>query len=240
MIKKILLGSVLAVLSLQAAHAASAGKYGDFQYAALSDLKPFARDLGGLLDSGTNQTARVLGFGGYDVSGRTVVQFEPESGDGILKKNKPFGLGWVQAEIGMPFRIDGFIKAGSFANLALSGGGLKYGFTQPQKKLQAMIVLTGNMASHKFFYATHFASSLIFSVNTPFIAPYFGAGMDNTNLTVQNNLGDPSLVGKRIAVYQARYMAGFRMTFLSYGYLSGGYTYTHGRGLVNAGLGLRI
>lgn len=237
--KKILFASVLAVLTLQTAYAAS-GRYGDFQYAVLSDLKPFARDLGGLLGSGTNQTARVLGFGGFDLSGRAVVQFEPESGDGILKKDTPFGLGWVQAEIGMPFRIDGFIKAGSFANLAVTGGGLKYGLTQPQKKIQAMVVASGNMAAHKFFYATTFAASLVFSVNTPVVSPYFGAGMDNTNLVVQNNLADPTLVGKRIAVFEPRYMAGFRMTFLSYGFISGGYTYTHGRSLVNAGLGLRI
>lgn len=239
MIKKILFGFGLTVLALQTAYAGS-GKYGDFQYATVEDLRPFARDLGGLLGSGTNQTARVLGFGGFDLSGRTVVQFEPESGDGILSKNKPFGLGWVQAEIGMPFRIDGFIKAGSFANLAVTGGGLKYGLTQPQKKIQAMLVASGNMAAHKFFYATTFAASMLFSVNTPVIAPYFGAGMDNTTIVVQNNLNDPSLVGKRIAVFEPRYMAGFRMTFLSYGFISGGYTYTHGRSLVNAGLGLRI
>jgi len=239
MIKKILFGFGLAILAPQTAYADS-GRYGDFQHASLSDLKPFARDLGGLLGSGTNQTARVLGFGGFDLSGRTVVQFEPESGDGILKKNKPFGLGWVQAEIGMPFRIDGFIKAGSFSNLAVTGGGLKYGFTQPQKKIQAMLVTSGNMAAHKFFYATTFSASLLFSINTPVVAPYFGTGMDNTTLVVQNNLSDPTLVGKRLAVFEPRYTAGFRATFLSYGFISGGYTYTHGRSLVNAGLGLRI
>ena len=237
--KKILFAVGLTIFALQTA-CADSGRYGDFQSASLSDLKPFARDLGGLLGSGTNQTARVLGFGGFDLSARSVVQFEPESGDGILKKNKPFGLGWVQAEIGMPFRIDGFIKAGSFANLAVTGGGLKYGLTQPQKKIQAMLVASGNMSAHKFFYATTFAASLVFSVNTPVVAPYFGAGMDNTTLVVQNNLNDPTLVGKRIAVFEPRYTAGFRATFLTYGYISGGYTYTHGRSLVNAGLGLRI
>ena len=239
MIKKILFVVGVMFLTVRLACAGS-GRFGDFQQASLTDLRPFARDIGGLLGSGTNQTARVLGFGGFDLSGRSVVQFEPESGDGILKKGKPFGLGWVQAEIGMPFRIDGFVKAGSYDNMALAGGGLKYGFTQPQKKMQAMIVSSGNMAVHRYFYITHFAASLIFSVNTPVVAPYFGAGMDNTTLTVQRNIYDPALVGKRISVSEPRYMAGFRATFLSYGYISGGYTYTHGRSLINAGLGLRI
>ena len=226
------------MLAPQAARADS-GAYDNFPNATSSDLRPFTRDLGGLLGSGTNQTARVLGFGGFDLSGRGVVQFEPERKDGILKKNKPFGMDWVQAEIGMPFRIDGFIKAASFADMAVAGGGLKYGLTQPQKKVQAMAVVTANLAAHKFFYATHFAYNLVVSVNTPVVSPYFAVGMDHTTLTAQT-VTNPALEGKRISVAEPRYTAGLKMVFLNYGYISGGYTYTHGRGLVTAGLGLRI
>ena len=65
--------------------------------------------------------------------------------------------------------------------------------------------------------------------------------MDHTNLTVQaNTVNDPSLTGRRFSVAEPRYTVGVKMTFLSYGYVSGGYTYTHGRSLVSAGLGLRI
>lgn len=236
--KKILLVFGIALLSLRTACADSGG-YDNFFNATRSDLRPFARDLGGLLGSGTNQTARVLGFGGFDFSGRSVIQFEPEKKDGILKKDNPFGLGWFQAEIGMPFRIDGFIKATSLNDMAVAGGGLKYGLTQPQKKVQAMAVVTANLAAHKYFYATHFAYNLIVSLNTPVVSPYFGIGMDHTKLIAQT-IQDPALVGKRISVAEPRYTAGLKMVFLNYGYISGGYTYTHGQGLVTAGLGLRI
>jgi hypothetical protein len=247
MSKKIVFGFFVAALAVGPAFADS-GIYADFPQATASDLKPFARDLGGLLGSGTNQTARVLGFGGFDISGRAVSQFEPSSRNGILKKNKPFGFGWVQAEIGMVFRIDGFIKAGSFSNMALAGGGLKYGLTQPQRKVQVMLVATGDMASHRFFYATHFASNLVISLNIPkaVFSPYFGVGMDYTNLTAQYvvDAANPSslsaLSGHRVSVLEPRYTAGLKVTFLTYGYLSGGYTYTHGRSLVTAGLGLRV
>jgi len=245
MCKKIICGLFISALSVLPVCAGS-GVFADFPQASAADLKPFARDLGGILGSGTNQTARVLGFGGFDISGRAVSQFEPSSRNGVVKKNKPFGFGWVQAEIGMPFRIDGFIKAGSFSNMALAGGGLKYGLTQPQRKVQAMLVATGDMASHRFFYATHFASNLVISVNTPVVSPYFGAGVDNTTLTAQH-IVDPdntsalsSLSGHRVSVFEPRYTAGFKVTFLTYGYLSAGYTYTHGRSLVTAGLGLRV
>ncbi len=245
--KKIILGLFIAAAAIGPASADS-GIYADFPQATASDLRPFARDLGGLLGSGTNQTARVLGFGGFDISGRAVYQFEPSSRNGILKKNKPFGFGWVQAEIGMPFRLDGFIKAGSFANMALAGGGLKYGLTQPQRKIQVMLVATGDMASHRFFYATHFASNLVISLNTPksVFSPYCGAGMDYTSLTAQyivdpgSSSGLSSLSGHRVSVLEPRYTAGLKATFLTYGYISAGYTYTHGRGLITTGLGLRV
>lgn len=234
MANKILFGFVVGFLSLRPACADSSA-YRNFPNAAASDLRPFTRDIGGLLGSGTNQTARVLGFGGFDLSVRSVTQFEPERKDGILKKNHPFGLNWVQAEIGMPFRIDGFIKAASVDNMAVAGGGLKYGFTQPQNKLQAMIVASGNMAAHRFFYAAHFAYNLVASLNTRVVSPYFGVGMDHTRLTAQTAGND-----RRILTAEPRYTAGVRAVFLNYGYFSGGYTYTHGRGLVTAGLGLRI
>lgn len=244
MTKKIILIFIFGAFVAGPAFAGS-GVYADFPQAAAADLKPFARDLGGLLGSGTNQTARVLGFGGFDISGRAVSQFKPSGGNGVLKKNRPFGLGWVQAEIGMPFRIDGFIKAGSRDNMALVGGGFKYGITPTQKKIQVMLVAMGDMASHRYFYATHFASNLVVSLNMP-VAPYFGAGMDNTSLTAQH-IVDPdnasnlsSLSGHRVSVLEPRYTAGLKVTFLTYGYLSAGYTYTHARGLVTASLGLRV
>ncbi len=247
MTKEIVFALFIAALSAGPA-CAGAGVYADFPQATASDLKPFARDLGGLLGSGTNQTARVLGFGGFDISVRAVSQFEPSSRNGILNKNKPFGFGWVQAEIGMPFRIDGLVKAGSFANMALAGGGLKYGLTQPQRKVQVMLVATGDMVSHRFFYATHFASNLVVSLNNPksVFYPYFGAGIDHTSLTAQHvvDADNPSnlssLSGHRVSVLEPRYTAGLKVTFLTYGYLSAGYTYTHGRSLVTTGLGLRV
>ncbi|MBU2574977.1 MAG: hypothetical protein KKH28_12955 [Elusimicrobia bacterium] len=218
-----------------------AGAYSDFPLARLSDLKPFTRDLGGLMGSGTNQTARILGFAGFDLGVKGATQLEPEDKNGILKKNHPFSLGWVQAEIGMPFRIDGFIRAGSYDGIALAGGGLKYGLTKPLDepfRSQAMIVVMGNMAAQKYFYATQFSASLLFSINVP-VAPYFAAGFDNTRLTVQSGTVDTSLRHKRIYAMEQRYTFGLRTKF-KLGYISGGVTRTHGRTLVNAGAGLRF
>ena len=46
----------------------------------------------------------------------------------ILRNNgvHAFGLPWVQAEIGMPFKIDGFVRGISYQGLTIAGGGLRY------------------------------------------------------------------------------------------------------------------
>ena len=219
----------------------AAADYSNFPKALISDLKPFTRDLGGLLGSGSNQTARALGFSGFDIGVKSVMQFEPEKKDTILKKNNPFGMGLIQAEIGMPYRIDGFIRAGAYEGLAVAGGGLRYGIRKVSDApyyTQVMLIAMGDLAAHKYFYASHFNSSLMFSVNVPYVAPYFGVGFDNTKLTAQNNI-DPALVGKTVTVFEPRYTFGLR-TKLNLGYLAAGVTYTHGRTLVNAGAGLRF
>lgn len=238
--RKIFLAACCACLLVSAV--VSAADYSNFPNALNSDLKPFARDLGGLLGSGSNQTARALGFAGFDIGVKGVMQFEPDKKNTILKKNNPFGLGLIQAEIGMPYRIDGFIRAGAYEGLAVAGGGLRYGIRKVSDApyyVQVMFIAMGDLAAHKYFYATHFNSSLMFSVNDPYVTPYFGIGFDNTKLTAQAENTDTSLIGKTVTVFEPRYTFGLRTKF-NLGYLAGGVTYTHGRTLVNAGAGLRF
>lgn len=225
---------------------ASAGTYSNFPLATPADLKPFTRDIGGLLGSGTLQTARVLGFGGFDLGVRSVTQLEPEDKDGILEKNHPFSLGWVQAQIGGPLCIDGFIRAGSYDGIAMAGGGLKYGFSKPVDEPyrgQIMLVGMGNMATHRYFYITQFSASLLYSINVPVVSPFFSYGFDNTRLTVQSGMADTTLVDKSFYAMEQRYTFGlrakFKVGYASY-YLSCGVTRTHGRNLVVAGTGLRF
>ena len=52
------------------ASSALAAGYDNFKDVTAASLKPFARDLGGLLGSGANQTARPLGFSGFDLGVR--------------------------------------------------------------------------------------------------------------------------------------------------------------------------
>ncbi|MBI4352282.1 MAG: hypothetical protein HY550_12685 [Elusimicrobia bacterium] len=238
MVKKLITASFVALLCLSAASAADYGNFGDITPAS---LKPFARDLGGLLGSGTNQTARPLGFAGFDIGVRGAAQFRPSYGNTVLRKNELFGLGLVQAEIGMPYRIDGFVRGGAFEGIAVAGGGLRYGLwnlSDEKYKVNAMLVGMANMATHRYFYALHFNTALVVSVNAPVAAPYLGVAYDFTRLKAQA-VSDASLVGKRVSVSAARFTAGLRVK-IKLGYLAGGVTYTHDRALVNASAGFRF
>ncbi|OGR81520.1 MAG: hypothetical protein A2X32_00975 [Elusimicrobia bacterium GWC2_64_44] len=221
--------------------AASAADYGEFYNVSAGAIKPFARDLGGLLGSGSNQTARPLGFAGFDLGVRGMAQFRPSHGNTVLKKNNLFGLGLVQAEIGMPYRIDGFVRGGNFEGITVAGGGLRYGLwnvSDEKYKVNATLVGMANMATHRYFYAIHFNTSLVCSVNVPVLAPYFGVGYDFTKFEAQTT-ADPALAGKKVYEQEPRFTFGLRAK-MKLGYLAGGLTYTHDRALVNASAGFRF
>jgi hypothetical protein len=233
-----LIAAAAVVLSFGLAMASAADFDGFRNVTDVSVMKPFARDLGGLLGSGTNQTARPLGFSGFDFGVRAVAQFNPSHGDTVLKTDNTFGLGFVQAEIGMPYRIDGFVRGGSFEGLTVAGGGLRYGLwnvSDEKYKINAMLVGMADMATNPYFYAVHFNTSVLFSINVPVLAPFFGAGYDFTRL--QSEVA--ALSNKSVSVSDPRFQAGLRLK-LGLGYFAAGETYTHDRLLTNASAGFRF
>ncbi|OIO02440.1 MAG: hypothetical protein COX65_08475 [Elusimicrobia bacterium CG_4_10_14_0_2_um_filter_56_8] len=236
--KKLIFFFTLSCLGLSCAVAAN---YDNSRGLASASLKPFARDLGSLLGSGSNQTARPLGFAGFDLGVRAAAQFKPSHGNTVLKKNNLFGLGFIQAEIGMPYRIDGFIRGGAFEGISVAGGGLRYGLwnvSDEKYKVNAMLVGMANMAAHRYFYAIHFNTGVVCSFNIPVLAPYLGFGYDFTRFEPMT-LNDAPLAGKKVYVSASQFTAGARAKF-KLGYFAGGLTYTHDRALVNASAGFRF
>jgi len=218
-----------------------AAEYDGFRNIAPYQLRPFARDIGGLLGSGLNQTARPLGFSGFDIGLRTADQLKPSRRDTVLKDGS-FGLRFVQAEIGMPMRIDGFVRAASYEGITVAGGGLRYGLwnvSDENYHFNAMLIAMGSMAAHRYFTAVHFNTSLVCSLNVPGVAPYIGVGFDSTKLAVQLDTTDPLLLDKEVRVANVKYSAGLRAKLGKLLYLAAGAAYTHGSTLLNAAAGLR-
>jgi hypothetical protein len=202
--------------------AAAQAKFDDFAaHASKDNIEYFAKDLSGLLGAGTFTTGRILGWGGFMLSGRAAVMPKPG------KKNTAFGPAdgnqykiypWIQGEIGLPFRLDGYIRASSYDGLTVAGGGLKWGIIPPKEILytfQPMVVVLAESGVHKNFSLTHYSADLVLSFKLPYVVPYIGGGVDYAKLTVQG-ADDADLIGVSVYATTPRASAGFNFKLPAY------------------------
>lgn len=194
------------------------------------NVRAFTKDLGGLIGSGTYTTGRVLGWGGFQIGPRASMIFKMSKGNGETADEKNHtALGdrdkvgtvlypWLQADIGLPFRIDGFIRASSYEGMTIAGGGLRWGITQPNEmlgSLQPMLVIAAHSASARDFSASHYNASLVLSMKIKYFVPYIGGGVDYTTLHV-NSVAATALAGKREYAATARATVGMNFKLPSY------------------------
>ena len=239
--------ALAAAVLLSAAPAfAGADQYGGFaRYADEGSLKPFARDLGGVLGAATFQSGRSLGLTGFDVGIRLGGQAYPSKGNNILRNNgvRAFGIPWIQAEVGMPFKISGFIRGISYQGLTIAGGGLRYGVYAASDKPwapQVLVSVVAHSVVHQDFSGSHFGANLVCSAGTPFFAPYAGVGFDRMRIVVRQSTLDPTLNGREVNTLESRFTLGMRLTPYQFTYLSLTATVAHGQAGAEAGLGVRF
>lgn len=205
------------------------------------NIRAFTKDLGGLIGSGTYTTGRVLGWGGFQIGprGSMIFKMSKGNGDSSAEKNHT-ALGdrnkvghvfypWLQADIGLPFRIDGFIRASSYQGMTIAGGGLRWGITQPNEmlgSLQPMLVVAAHSASARDFSASHYNASLVLSMKIKYFVPYIGGGVDYTTLHV-NSVAASVLAGEREYAATARGTVGMNFKLPSYLDLSLAANYAH-------------
>jgi hypothetical protein len=242
------LGSLLVMLALASSAAANpySYPYGGFsQFGDSGSMKPFTRDLGGVLGAATFHSGRSLGLTGWDVGPQGGMQFYPEKNDRILRNNgvKLFGIPWAQGEIGLPYDIDAFVRGISYQGLTIAGGGVRWGPLKPDDKPWAPHLLLSGVAHAvvaQDFSADHFGFNVVGSMGVPKFTPYMGVGVDLTHLTVRNDLLDASQVGRQITTAEPRYTAGIQMKPWQFFYIHAAYFFTHGQGGSEAGLGLHF
>ncbi len=222
----------LAALLLSASGVYARNIWDDFGANVTRDnVRAFTKDLGGLIGSGTYTTGRILGWGGFQIGPRASMVFRMSQGNGAdYATQQHTALGdrdevgevfypWLQADIGMPFRIDGFIRASSYQGLTIAGGGLRWGITRPSEILgsfQPMLVLSAHSASARDFSATHYNASLVLSMKFKYFVPYIGGGVDYTTLNINQAQLDSSLEGESEYAATARATAGFNFKLPSY------------------------
>ena len=224
--KKII--SILALLMLVLPAVQARNIWDDFYAHVTHDnVRAFTKDLGGLIGSGTYTTGRVLGWGGFQIGPRGTMVFKMSQDKNAtnataLGDREEVGevfYPWLQADIGMPFRLDGFIRASSYQGMTIAGGGLRWGITRPNEMLgsfQPMLVLSAHSASARDFSATHYNASLVLSMKFKYFVPYIGGGVDYTTLDINQSVLAPSLSGEDEYAATARATAGLNFKLPSY------------------------
>ncbi|MDR0734366.1 MAG: hypothetical protein LBG16_01390 [Elusimicrobiota bacterium] len=244
--KKFILLLIILFFGATLPSAAAQAKFDDFAANASKDnLEYFVEDLSGLLGAGAFTTGRILGWGGFMLSARAAVMPKPN------KNNTAFGPAegsqyklypWIQGEIGLPFRLDGYIRASSYDGLTVAGGGLKWGIIPPKEVLytfQPMVVVLAESGVHKNFSLTHYSANFVLSFKLPYVVPYIGGGVDYSKLTVQN-ADDISLIGATAYSTTPRGTAGLNFKLPAYVDLSLAANYaSYGVG-AEASLGVRF
>ena len=199
---------------------ASGSRFDNFSYnVSEENLEAFTKDMAGLIGSGTYSTGRILGWGGFLLSGRGAAMPKTSKKNTALgKDDEVMYMPWIQGEIGLPFRLDGYIRASSWNGLTVAGGGLKWGVTRPVDTLysfQTMITVLAQSAVHKDFTMTHYNANLVVSFKMPVVTPYIGGGVDYARLTVEG-AADTSLINKTEYTTTPRASAGLNFKLPEY------------------------
>ena len=255
-LKKILIAVGVGLLAANGVWASS--HWDDFgAHVTENNVRAFTKDLGGLIGAGTYTTGRILGWGGFQIGPRAGMVFKMSKGQGATgAERNQTALGdrndvgavfspWLQADIGMPFRLDGFIRASSYQGLTIAGGGLRWGITRPSEvlgSLQPMLVVAAHSASAQDFSATHYNASLVLSAKFKYFVPYIGGGVDYTTLNIGNGIGAQAAAirGTHERAATARATAGFNFKLPSYMDLSLAANYAHYGLGAEASLSLRF
>lgn len=243
--KKFHAGVLAAVAVVCVSSILRAAPFDEFKDRASSELlKPFARDLGGLLGGADFHSGRSVGFPGFDVGGVGVIQSKPGSDNKIFNDAgvKAFGLPLVQAAIGLPFNVDLAVRGVSAAGISIVGGGLRYGIYKsglakfiPDVSVSAFM----DKLDHDYFKATHYSMDVSASFDIPVIKPFVGIGFDNTKVEVKQ-AANPLLAGVSATSKDMRYTAGINFSPIPLIYVFGAYSIFHGVPGMQFGMGARF
>lgn len=232
------------------AGSAQAAQFDDFKNFVRKDaLKPFARDLGGMLGANVAHSGRSLGFPGFDVGGRFAGMLSVDDKDVILKgaDAEQFGMPYIQAELGLPFKLDGFIRGFSYSGLSMVGGGLRYGLLRVVDlplTPQLTLGVVGDTLSFSQFSATHFGANVTLSVKALIVEPYLGVGFDRTRVEIKSVAASQvglATDGDNSVGTASRVTLGLNLKPLPLFYVFAGYTLIDGaQNGFEGGLGVRF
>lgn len=203
-------------------HASNTNPFSNFaNTAAPQYLKPFARDLGGILGAATVDTGRTYGFPGFWVGADVAVQAKPDRDDQILRGANvhAFGLPMIQAGVGLPFGVDLIAHGVGAYGATIFGGGVRKSlyrtdmvdFFLPNVSVSAF----GDKVNAGAFNASHGAFNATAMWNLPIVKPFVEAGYDVTRVKVSAS-SIPGFAGTSATANGSRFAGGVDLTPLPF------------------------
>ncbi|MGA2090835.1 MAG: DUF6588 family protein [Endomicrobiales bacterium] len=213
---------------------------------AQKNLNNFTQDLGEAIDGGEYHQAQVLGCPGFDV-GIQVPVVTVNNNDTIIKaagiSSVAFPL--IQAEIGLPGKIDLIGRVTGYDNASMYGVGLRYGLFKgdmpgvPSLSVQSIynsLTVTDNANK---FTATSWSTSLVASMGLLIVDPYLGVGYDMTTLVPGSSIALPQ-AGMKGTANEARIEGGVNLTLFPFTYLKLGAVLVDSQVGYDAGFGVKF
>jgi opacity protein-like surface antigen len=208
-------------------------------------MKPFARDIGGLIGGADFHTGKTAGFPGFDIALYGNVQTEPEPDNEILKQADVdvFGAPMLVATVGLPYNFEVVARGAGYAGVTMIGGGLRWGIIQG-KSLLPDVKIGGfyDVLDHDVLKMQHLSASISASFDWPMITPYVGIGVDQTKLEtkVASVAGVTVNPGAEVTVTEPRVTVGANLNILPLIYVFGGYSWMHGASAFQGGAGIKF
>jgi opacity protein-like surface antigen len=204
----------------------------------------FAKELGPVLGGGMTHSGKTLGFPGFDVGIRMPIK---NIGNDFVFKSSDvtmLGLPMVQAEIGLPGKIDIIARMAPPAeNISMMGVGVRYGIIKSGLPGIPSISVLGsyNKLSTDMLEVTTLSANVAVSFGLIIVTPYVNVGIDQTEVkaTAKALAGTP-LTSASGTASTTRLEAGITFSPLPLIYIYGGYVIIGDSTGYNVGAGLRF
>jgi hypothetical protein len=216
------------------------------QATAQQYLDSFAKDLGVVLGGGSFHSGQNLGLPGLDVGIHAPAR--SVNSDDIIVKNADVSVilfPIIQAELGLPAKIDLLVRYLSYDDSSLFGIGARYGIIKnktpglPSVSVQVIYNSLNVSAGVNKLKADTTSILGSASLNLPVIDPYFGIGYDTTNVTPDSSITLPAS-GMKGAASTLRVEGGINLALLPLTYLQLGGVLIDGSLGYTLGLGVKF
>lgn len=249
--KKVLYSLAILVFGLSIAFAADpfdefANNLTGVQETVQKNLDYFAQDLGILIGGGAFHQGKSLGFPGFDISVHVPAKKVNTENQIVKAANIDTILFPVlQAEIGLPSKIDIIARYMSYAGSGMVGVGARYGILKgslpafPSISVQAVYNMLNASAGANKFKATTASIAAVGSLNLPVINPYFGIGLDSTSVEPDALIAMPQS-GMKGNASTVRAEAGINLSMIPFTYVQLGGTIVNGEIGYIIGIGVKF